>query len=117
MISLPIGQIEGVVSRILYSMEMIPLLIVAALVGLLSLISIFLYKNRVLQRKLVRLNIFLSVVLLGGSAFFFFFNNATMISSYGIAAIFPLLILLFNILAASSITKDVKLVQSMDRLR
>lgn len=97
------------------------LLGLTALGALISLIAIFLFKNRPLQAKLALLAVLVGVLLLvlavfvtkttldqtpsGGSAHF----------ALGLAM--PLLAPLFNWLAARSIRKDESLVRSMDRLR
>jgi hypothetical protein len=88
--------------------------------GVLSLISIFLFKNRKLQFRLTVLNIVLTV----GYLFLqyvrieqFKKENAIVTGSYHVAALLPILMAIFLIMAARGIYKDEKLVKSLDRLR
>lgn len=100
----------------------IPLAGLGALIGLISAVSIFLYRNRITQVKLVRFAIFLDVILLA----LIFFVYANIIEKYLFASpdymseagiYFPLVILIFLMLANRFILKDERLVRSMDRLR
>jgi hypothetical protein len=88
--------------------------------GVLSLICIFLFKNRKLQ---FRLTIF-TIVLTIGYLFLQYImieqfkkDSAIQTGSYKVAALLPLLMIIFLILAARAIYKDEKLVKSLDRLR
>ena len=88
--------------------------------GVLSLICIFLFKNRKLQ---FRLTVF-TIVLTIGYLFLqyvmieqFKKEGAIQTGSYKVAALLPLLTIIFLILAARGIYKDDKLVKSLDRLR
>ena len=67
--------------------------------------------------KVVLVNIILSVVVIG--LFVFGVTQHIGLRNYvfGIGAILPLFILLFNMLAYGSIKSDENLVKSMDRLR
>lgn len=103
-------------------MTTIPLLLINCLAGVLSLAAIFLYKNRVTQMKLVRLAILLEIVLV--ALIFFVYariveKNLQITPDYLDEAgiYFPLVTLVFLILANRSILKDEKLVRSVDRLR
>jgi hypothetical protein len=103
-------------------MTTLPLLLLNLLVGGLAVVTIFLYKNRMTQLKLVRIAILLEIV----SIFLVLFvyakiieNNLQVIPEFlnekGIY--FPLISLVFLILAYRWIMKDEKLVRSVDRLR
>lgn len=103
-------------------MTTFPLLLLNTLVTALSLICVFLYKNRVRQAKLVRLAILLDIILIA----LVFFVYASIIERNLLASpdyldeagiYFPLISLIFLILANRFIMKDEKLVRSMDRLR
>lgn len=88
--------------------------------GVLSLVTIFLFKNRKLQSKLTILGIVLALGYLALQYFSietFKKDNAIVTGSYQIAALLPILIVIFLILAARGISKDEKLVKSLDRLR
>jgi uncharacterized membrane protein YhdT len=103
-------------------MTTFPLLLLNILAAALSATCIFLYKNRVRQAKLVRLAILLEIILV--ALVFFVYANIVernllatpdYLNEAGIY--FPLISLIFNILAIRFIMKDEKLVRSVDRLR
>lgn len=88
--------------------------------GLLSLVTIFLFKNRKLQFRLT----ILAIVLTIGYLLLQYVNieqfkkdNAIITGSYQVAALLPILMIIFLIMAARGIYKDEKLVKSLDRLR
>jgi Na+-translocating ferredoxin:NAD+ oxidoreductase RnfD subunit len=90
------------------------LMILSVAVGLLALITIFLYKNRKLQIRLSLLGIVLQLAVL--AVYFqqlktYVQGNFTLTS--GVSFIIPV----FFILAWLGIRKDEKLIKSMDRLR
>ncbi|MBK9330082.1 MAG: DUF4293 domain-containing protein [Sphingobacteriales bacterium] len=97
--------------------QVTPVMISAIVVAATSLISIFLFKNRRTQMKLVLVNIMLSVALIGLFVFGVTQHIGLRNYTFGIGAILPLFILLFNMLAYGSIKSDENLVKSMDRLR
>ena len=86
--------------------------------AVLSLISIFMYKNRQLQFVLGRLNIILNFILLG---FFVYqslnLSGETAVSEKGIGMLLPLVSIVLLALANKAIKKDEDLVKSVDRLR
>ncbi|WNH07703.1 DUF4293 domain-containing protein [Thalassobellus suaedae] len=86
--------------------------------ALLSIISIFRYKNRKSQFILGRLNIILNFFLLG----FFVYQSLnvsgeTAVSEKGIGMFLPIISIVFLVLANKAIKKDEDLVKSVDRLR
>jgi hypothetical protein len=88
--------------------------------GMLSLICIFLFKNRKLQFRLTILALILTI----GYLFLqyitiekFKTENAIQTGSYQVSALLPIVMSIFLILAARGIYKDEKLVKSLDRLR
>lgn len=94
-------------------------------VGLLSLTSIMLFRYRMRQ---LRLTIFSTLMLLGYIALYAFlaFKFSSDIDAAGfsakslsfhVATIFPLLSIIFNLLAIHGIRKDERLVRSLDRIR
>jgi uncharacterized membrane protein YhdT len=103
-------------------MTTLPLLILNILTAGFSLVSIFLYKNRIRQIKYVRLGIFTDVVLIG-LVFFIYARiveknlgaSPNYLDEAGIY--FPLIVMIFLILANKFIIKDERLVRSVDRLR
>ncbi|MFD1095144.1 DUF4293 domain-containing protein [Salegentibacter chungangensis] len=84
----------------------------------LSLISIFMFKNRKLQFVLGRLNILLNFFLLGVFVYWSLRLPGEMdISEKGIGMILPIVSIVFLVLANKAIKKDEDLVKSVDRLR
>lgn len=86
--------------------------------AVLSLVSIFNYKNRKFQFVLGRLNIILNFILLG----LFVYQSLNVsgeadVSEKGIGITLPILSIVFLVLANKAIKKDEDLVKSVDRLR
>ncbi len=100
---------------------MFPLAAGVIVIGLLALITIFLYKKRLMQMRIIKIDIFLNILLV--VVFFFFFVNTietqleTTADYNFLAVAFPLISLLFLVLSYRSILRDEKLVRSADRLR
>ena len=87
--------------------------------ALLSLIAIFMFKNRQTQFVLGRLNIILNFILLG----LFVYRSLSLsgetsdVSEKGIGMLLPIFSIVFLALANKAIKKDEDLVKSVDRLR
>ena len=86
--------------------------------ALLSLISIFSFKNRKFQFVLGRLNIILNFILLG----VFVYQSLNVsgeanVSEKGIGILLPIFSIVCLVLANKAIKKDEDLVKSVDRLR
>ena len=93
---------------------LIPFLISA----LISLVTIFLFKNRKLQFVLGRLNILLNLILLGLFVYWsLMVPGESNISEKGIGMLIPFISIVFLVLANKAIKKDEDLVKSVDRLR
>ncbi len=97
------------------------LLILVCLAIVVSIGSIFLFKNRGLQLRMGYFSIILSI-LIPLLAIGLFYGEASSMMSTGeindeLGIYMPILSLLFSFLAVRFIGKDEKLVQSMDRLR
>ncbi len=86
--------------------------------ALLSVIAIFMYKNRKNQFVINRLNLILNLFLLG---FFVYrslsLSGETAVSEKGIGMLIPVFSIVFLALANKAIKKDEDLVKSVDRLR
>ncbi|MEI7801100.1 MAG: DUF4293 domain-containing protein [Bacteroidota bacterium] len=95
------------------------LLLIATLLGLFQIISIFFYKERKTQILFCNISIFITIVYL--LTFFVIFLQENEISNLAsgiqIGTILPILIIVFKILAITNIRKDEELIRSMDRLR
>jgi len=86
--------------------------------ALLSLISIFKYKNRQSQFVLGRLNIILNFILLGLFVYQLLISpGESHISEKGVGIFMPIFSIVFLVLANKAIKKDEDLVKSVDRLR
>jgi hypothetical protein len=87
--------------------------------GVLSLISIFMFKNRKSQFVLGRLNIILNFILLGLFVYrsLSLSGEASDVSEKGIGILLPIFSIVFIALANKAIKKDEDLVKSVDRLR
>lgn len=118
-IFVPVGQIKTPenVTEIWLIKNDIPIMIGAIVVAMFAFAAIFLFNNRITQMKVVLIDIVLSVVLIGLFLFGLFKYMGIQNYTFGVGAILPIFILLFNILAYSSIKADENLVKSMDRLR
>ncbi len=96
-----------------------PLSVLIAIVPLLTLISIFLYKRRKWQMRAVMLILLLSLgtFILGAFYVFMFDRKINITLLWKIKALFPLINAILAWLAYRSILKDDLLVKSYDRLR
>jgi Domain of unknown function (DUF4293) len=89
------------------------LLVLTGISLILSLITIFLYKDRKLQLKLCFAGIGLSILML----IIYFAEMGKLSGSISLSAIFVFAIPIGYIMAARGIWKDEKLVKSLDKLR
>ncbi len=86
--------------------------------ALLSLVTIFLFKNRKLQFVLGRINIILNLILLGLFVYWSLnISGESNVSEKGIGMLIPIISIVFLVLANKAIKKDEDLVKSVDRLR
>jgi peptidoglycan/LPS O-acetylase OafA/YrhL len=101
-------------SAFLTGTSTIPLIMVTLAVGIVSLITIFLYKNRKLQLRLTLLSILLEALLI-----FLYYNQIKTFTggAISITALFHLGVIVFLILAARGISSDEKLIKDSNRLR
>jgi hypothetical protein len=93
--------------------------IVCVISMLLSLITIFLYKKRLIQIRFCRVNSFLLIIFYLIYAFFLFIgiNGVKLNFDFSYGLIFPFIALIFDLLAIRAIRKDENLVKSLDRIR
>ncbi len=97
----------------------LPLILLSVVVLLLTVFSVFQYKKRLKQLKLVNFAILLTIVII---VLLFFYTDKIskdtgITASYGMGSVFPLISLVFLILATRGIKHDERMVKSMDRLR
>lgn len=96
-----------------------PVAILLAIIALISLITIFLFKKRMIQ---IRLTIFNMVCMLGAMGLIYYSINSqagelNAIANYSIINAFPLVALILSYLALRGIGKDEAMIRSMDRIR
>ncbi len=98
---------------------LIPLAAIPLLSGLISFVTIFLFKNRKLQIKLGKINMLVILSVLGLTVYYFIKISNLLGGEvkYGIAGIFPVLAFIMIILANKAIKKDEELVRAADRIR
>jgi len=98
----------------------LPLLLInVAIIGI-SLYTIFKYKNRILQLKLIRFCMLLNMFMIVGIFFLYpqlIEKHVEGTTEYGFSAYLPLISLLLLYIANRYILKDERLVRSIDRLR
>ena len=90
------------------------LLILTAIVGSLAAVCIFLFRNRVIQMRLVLVGLVLQI---GCIALYFNAISKFTNGNFALWSVFSFLVAIFFIMAMAAINKDQKLVKSMDRLR
>jgi peptidoglycan/LPS O-acetylase OafA/YrhL len=94
--------------------------ILTALLGTLSLFTIFQFRNRQLQMKLNMVNLLINFGLLGSIFYFTEYvikNDQITQYDYSYGAYFPVASVLFLILANRNIRADEKLIRNSERLR
>jgi hypothetical protein len=97
----------------------LPLVILWIVSLILILVTIFLYKNRILQMRISTVNIFI-LLGLGGLILYYIWSSAEILSgvfSLSIYLVFPLIASILIYLAIRAIAKDELLVRSIDRIR
>ncbi len=92
-------------------------LIVIALVAIIHLISIFSYKNRILQKKIVLVGMISLLGLFGLLFYYSYFSFSGAKISLQTGFILPLIAIIVDYLAIRGINKDEALVRSIDRIR
>lgn len=103
-------------SREAITLKVIPLMFIMSAV--LSIVSIFLFKNRKLQFVVGRIIILINLFLLGLLIYLSLnLSGETNVSEKGIGMFLPILAILLVVLANKAIKKDEDLVKSVDRLR
>jgi len=99
-----------------FILKMIPILFIIS--GLMSIISVFMFKNRKNQFVLNRLNILVNFILLGVLIYHLLtLSGESQVSEKGIGAFLPIVVIVLLAIANRAIKKDEDLVKSVDRLR
>lgn len=105
---------KGATGQFLTGSSTFLLLLVTVATGLLALINIFLFKQRIVQLRLCIIGMVLELLLL----FLYFKEVQTYIQgTFSLSSILHLIALTAFFLAARGINKDEKLIRESDRLR
>ncbi|AOW17106.1 hypothetical protein LPB03_06365 [Polaribacter vadi] len=103
-------------SREVFTLKVIPFMFIMS--AILSLVTIFLFKNRKLQFVIGRIIIMINLFLLGLLIYLSLnLSGETTVSEKGIGMFLPILAILLVVLANKAIKKDEDLIKSVDRLR
>jgi len=95
-----------------------PLFIMMVIVAAISLITIFLFRNRKLQMRLCSVSMILIVLWYAYfAACKFALTPETLIFHPAIACVFPICTMIFIILARNGVRADERLVRAADRIR
>lgn len=97
-----------------------PLMILMASCALIAFVTIFMYKNRLLQIRLCGLNIVLLLGFYGLLAYYHFFGvnkDVEHVIQFHYVLACPLLAAFLSYLALKAIAKDEALVRSLNRIR
>ncbi|MCX6206581.1 MAG: DUF4293 domain-containing protein [Bacteroidetes bacterium] len=109
-----IGSIGAEPANHLTAMSNIWLMILTIVTATIAVVSIFMYKNRALQLKLVLATIALSVMIL---IMYFAQTQKFAVGGFALTSMIAVAVPILLILAATGIYKDEKLVKSADRIR
>ena len=95
------------------------LTIVSLLIPILAIVTIFSYKNRLKQIRLTVINILFMICFYIFLTLYIWQACVRLNTDWHIriVAVFPLINIIFSLLAIRSIGKDEKLIKSLDRLR
>lgn len=113
-------KLGGISDDTFVSINTIPLIVMALVLILMPVISIFLYKNRLLQIRITRFGILLDlsfIIVLYFGYIDTVVKKANVTEEYGTGVYFPLIALVMMILANRAIKADEKKVRAADRLR
>lgn len=94
-----------------------PIAALIVIILLLHLVTIYSFKKRVLQMRILVFSIFLMIGLFGMFYFFTYFSFEKAHISFKIVAVFPLVAIVLDYLAIRAIGKDEALIRSIDRIR
>jgi len=98
----------------------IPLVLIVFLTGVLNFVNIFLFSRRILQIRLCVVSSVLQVIILLTMLYYYFMIQNSIehtLHIFRVAAIFPIIGIIFNFLAYRAIHGDELLVKSYDRIR
>lgn len=109
-----IGSVATEPASHLTAMSNIWLMILTIVSATIAVVSIFMYKNRPLQLKLVLATFTLSIINL---ILYYTQTKQYTVGGFALTSVIAVAVPVFLILAAMAIYKDEKLVKSVDRIR
>ncbi|QCX40121.1 DUF4293 family protein [Aureibaculum algae] len=99
-----------------FTLKVIPVLFVIS--GVMSIVSVFMFKQRKNQFVINRFNILVNFILLGILIYHLLtLSGESQVSEKGIGAFLPIVVVVLLAIANRAIKKDEDLVKSVDRLR
>ncbi|MBJ2174996.1 DUF4293 domain-containing protein [Aureibaculum sp. A20] len=99
-----------------FTLKVIPVLFVIS--GVMSVVSVFMFKQRKNQFVINRFNILVNFILLGILIYHLLtLSGESQVSEKGIGAFLPIVVVVLLAIANRAIKKDEDLVKSVDRLR
>lgn len=110
-------DIRGIIRNNTVQESGLSLALLIGLILILHIYTLFIYKKRILQ---IRVLVFTSILMVGLFGLFYFFTYYTFSDArinFKISAIFPLIAVVLDYLAIRSIRKDETLIRSIDRIR
>lgn len=114
------GVYENRAGEVVSTQDFLGLTIATALIGILPLIAIFLFKDRKKQIAVA----YISIIAILGHFFWLYKTTKSVIGdfqlqpeNYGVGIFLPSITILFLIFAIKGIRKDEKLIRSTERLR
>lgn len=110
-------DIRGIVKNDTVQENGLPLALLTGLILLLHVFTLFIYKKRILQIRILVFTILLMIGLFGLFYFFTYYAFDHAQISFKMAVIFPLLAVILDYLAIRNIGKDEALIRSIDRIR
>ncbi|MEN6457122.1 MAG: DUF4293 domain-containing protein [Prolixibacteraceae bacterium] len=110
-------DVRGIVRNDTVQENGLPLGLLIGLLLILHVYTLFIYKKRILQIRILVFSIILMIGLFGLFYFFTYytFNDAQI--SFKMGVIFPLVAVILDYLAIRNIGKDETLIRSADRIR
>lgn len=110
-------DIRGIVRNDTVQENGIAVALFTALILLLHVFAVFIYKRRILQIRILVFSILLMLGLFGLFYFFTYYSFDDAQVSFKMPVAFPLIAIILDYLAIRNIGKDEALIRSVDRIR
>jgi intracellular septation protein A len=110
-------DIRGIVRNDVIEQNGLSIAAFAALILIIHLVALFMYKKRIRQMRILVFAILLMLGLFGMFYFFTYYSFSGAEISFKITVVFPLVAIILDYLAIRNIGKDEALVRSIDRIR